>query len=83
MLIVYQAFNCSLFVLSPIRYKISAKKLPSKMKLKETKRWHLLYYMQNCRRVQQVLGAYSVINNYLLEYFKIECGYLLITTFIQ
>ena len=53
------------------------------MKLKETKRWHLLYYMQNCRRVQQVLGAYSVINNYLLEYFKIECGYSLITTFIQ
>ena len=63
MLTVCQACNWGLFALSALKLKTYTKR-PS-----HTKSWHLLYYVQ---KVQQVFSFYSLISNYLLEYFKTE-----------
>ena len=60
--------------LENVEYKTSAKNDPHRLKD--------VTYFPIFKRVQPVFGAYSVINNYLLEYFKIERKLSLITNLI-
>ena len=57
------AYDWGLFAVSPFKCKIFDKKWPRRLK-------HDTYFTI-FRRVQQVFRAYSVINNYLLEYFNL------------
>ena len=68
MLTAYQASNWGLFALSALKCKIPTKNDPHTLK---DDTYFTIFRMVHYLLIQ-VFSAYLVINNYLLEYFKIE-----------